>query len=91
MLDVNRSEVVEVLDVRLNPPDRHLRSSICFVVMPSAQYRGVVFRFSLLFFLRQRPLHCLSAIGCVGALSLIARFYGVFNAANVALIRSIVF
>ena len=81
MLDVNRSEVVEVLDVRFNPPDRHLRRSICFVV-------GC--RVSLLLFFASTAF-ALSATGCVCAFSLIARFYGVFNAANVALIRSIVF
>ena len=41
MLDVNRGDVVEVLDVRLRPTDRHLRRSVCFVILPSAQFRGV--------------------------------------------------
>ena len=41
MLAVNCGDVVEVLDVRLRPSDRHLRRSVCFVILPSAQYRGV--------------------------------------------------
>ena len=37
MRDVNRGEVVDVLDVSFCPPDRHLRSSVSFVVLPSAE------------------------------------------------------
>ena len=42
MLDVNRGDVAEVLDVRVSSSDRHLGSSVYFVFLPSAQYRGVV-------------------------------------------------
>ena len=45
MLDVNCGEVVEVFDVSFSPPDRRLRSSVYLVVLPSAQYRGVVAAF----------------------------------------------
>ena len=43
VLDVNRGEVVEVLDVSFSPPDRHLRSSVYLVVLPSADYWGISF------------------------------------------------
>ena len=42
MLDVNRGDAVEVLDVRLRPSGRHLRRSVCFVILPSDQYKSVV-------------------------------------------------
>ena len=45
MLDVNRDEVVEVLDVSFSPPDCHLGSSVNFVVLPYAEYRGMVAKF----------------------------------------------
>ena len=35
VLDVNLDEVVEILDVSFSPPDRQLRSSVYFVVLPS--------------------------------------------------------
>ena len=49
MLDVNSGEVVEVLDASLSPPDRHLRSSEYLVVLPSAQYWGMVDGFCMVF------------------------------------------
>ena len=49
MLDVNRGEVVEVLDVSLSPPGRHLRSSEYLVVLPSAQCWGMVDGFCMVF------------------------------------------
>ena len=64
MLDVNRGEVVEVLDVSFSPPDRQMRSSENLFVLPSAEYRGMV-SVSLLLVLRLRPLHCVFAIDCV--------------------------
>ena len=45
VLDVNRDEVVEVLVVNFSPSDRHLRSSVHLVVLPSAEYRGMVVTF----------------------------------------------
>ena len=45
MLDVNRGEVVEVLDVCFSPPDCHPRSSVHFVFLPSAEYPGMVATF----------------------------------------------
>ena len=96
MLDVNRGEVVEVLDVRLNAPVRHLRSSVYFVVLPSVQYRGMVAAFLSSFFLRQRPLHGLPATDCVHAFALLTELMlhdsmEFSKLENVALIRSIVF
>ena len=45
VLNVNRGDVVEVLDASFSPPDRHLRSSVYLVVLPSAEYRGMVVTF----------------------------------------------
>ena len=45
MLDVNRGEVVEVLDVSFSPPDLHLRSSVYLVVLPSVENRAMVVTF----------------------------------------------
>ena len=45
VLDVNRSEAVEALDVSFSPPDRHLRSLVYLVVLPSAEYRRMVATF----------------------------------------------
>ena len=55
MLDINRG--VEELDVRLRPSDRHLRRSVCFVVLPSAQHGSVVAASPCSSFLRQRLVH----------------------------------
>ena len=72
MLDVNRGDVAEVLDVRVSSSDRHLGSSVYFVFLPSAQYRGVV-AVSPYSFLHQRLDHGLSATGCVRAFSLVTK------------------
>ena len=45
VLDVNRGEVVEVLDVSFSPPERHLGSLVYLVVPSSAEYRGMVSTF----------------------------------------------
>ena len=68
--DVNRGDVVEVLDMRLSPIYGQLRSSVYFVVLPSAQCRGVVAASSC-------PSFCVNgfhdpfAIGCVRSFSLL--------------------
>ena len=71
MPDVNHGDVVEVLDVRLRPSDRHLRCSVCFVVLPSAQYRGVIVAPSCSSFCVNGFLHGLCDIGYVRAFSLV--------------------
>ena len=58
MLDDNRGDVVKVLVGRLRPSDRHLRCSVCFVILPSAQYGGVVAAFS-------RTSFCINRFGVV--------------------------
>ena len=70
--DVNRGEVVEVLDVSFSPPDRQLRRSVYLVVLPSAQCRGMVA--TLLLVLRLRLSHGFFAIDCVRAFFLVNEF-----------------
>ena len=71
MLDVNRGDVVEVLDVSFSPPDRHLRSSENIVVLPSAEYQGMVATFLCSSFCVNGFRMIFFAIDCVRAFSLV--------------------
>ena len=67
MTDVNIGDAVEVLDPRLSPTVRQLRSSVYIVGLPSVQYEGVCVSLRC----SSSCIHVFLMIGCVRSFSLL--------------------